>query len=480
VSTIRLVDSQTTVGNFVLLERLGEGGMGQVWKAEDRTLKRLVALKLMKAELAANAESRARFLREARLAASVDHVRIVRVFGADEDRGIPYISMELLQGEPLDAYLKREPKPPLPLVLKIAHQVSQGLAVAHQKGLIHRDIKPSNIWKEHLPNDKIRFKILDFGLAKSVEGDQLSTQSGRLLGTPLYMAPEQWRNSDVDHRADLYSLGVLFYFMVTGRYPFSGENHSQIARAIEMDDPVSPKELNPKLPSPLNTIILRLLHKDPNRRPSSALDIIEALEGLRDKQPLNEEWNFGSTSPATETRVDMTKTPSSPKPTEDSTAENGLPVWYWIQTLVSSLVILFLILVLREGKKQGEVTNQIREQLEESERQREILRVQYDELTKRAKPFLTAPNPWEDAIRRLTAEKDTLILQKQTLEEEVKARILQYETQEKLVQQVMKKSQQDADLLVKQREAAIADIGTIAKERDQIRFKYEELLKKLK
>jgi serine/threonine protein kinase/formylglycine-generating enzyme required for sulfatase activity len=271
------------LGNFRLIALLGEGGMGKVFVAEDLKLGRKVALKVMQPNVPKTEQERTkmRFLREARSAAQVEHERIVRIYQADEDRGVVFIAMELLQGEALERYLDREPLPALNFSVQVALHIAEGLAAAHQKGLIHRDIKPSNVWLEPILTKKnFRTKILDFGLAKPVEGESLLTASGQMMGTPAYMSPEQWRGKDVDERSDLFSLGVLFYQMTTAHFPFGGESYLEIARSVAMDDPAIPSELNPNIPPPISDLILRLLAKDKEKRPRNAQAVALLLEEL--------------------------------------------------------------------------------------------------------------------------------------------------------------------------------------------------------
>src|SRR5436190_10999147 len=204
------------------LKVLGQGGMGTVYLAEDTRLRREVALKTLRPELAAKPQAKERFLREARLAAAIDHDHIVHIYHVGEDRGIPFLAMQLLKGTSLEDLLKRSPTLKIKQVLRIGMQIAEGLAAAHQRGMIHRDIKPGNIWIE--PTGGGRVKILDFGLARISEGEVGITQSGTVLGTPAYMSPEQARGEKVDPRCDLYSLGCVLYRMATGELPLKGKD----------------------------------------------------------------------------------------------------------------------------------------------------------------------------------------------------------------------------------------------------------------
>jgi tRNA A-37 threonylcarbamoyl transferase component Bud32 len=279
------VDALGLIDGYRLIEKLGEGGMGTVYLAEDINLKRRVALKVMKPHVAAEQISRDRFLREARAAAALDHDNIVAIHGIGEDNGIPYLAMPLLKGQPLGTLLDRGPRPDLATILKIARDVALGLAAAHEQGLIHRDIKPDNIWIEPIGGDDsavhVRAKILDFGLARPrQEGQELLTQTGAILGTPSYMAPEQARGLPIDQRADLFSLGCVLYEMCAGRRPFTGADTMAVLTSLIADRPYEPRVVNPDIPQPLSNLIMLLLEKDVGRRPGSAKEVAEALRQI--------------------------------------------------------------------------------------------------------------------------------------------------------------------------------------------------------
>ena len=270
-------DELGRLGKYRILKILGHGGMGVVYKAEDPKLKRTVAIKAMLPTLAASASSGKRFLREAQAMAAVKHDHIVGIFDVDEDRGVPFMAMEFLEGEPLDERLKRDEELPLAEMLRMGREIARGLAAAHKRGLIHRDIKPANIWVE-APEDRV--KILDFGLARAAAQDAALTQQGSIIGTPAYMAPEQGRGDDVDARCDLFSLGVVLYRMCTGQQPFHGKDTVSTLMAVAMHEPTSPKELNAKLPRELSDLIMALLEKDPAKRTASADEVVKALQGM--------------------------------------------------------------------------------------------------------------------------------------------------------------------------------------------------------
>jgi WD40 repeat protein/serine/threonine protein kinase len=280
------------LGPYRVLRVLGAGGMGVVYQAEDPELQRLVALKAMLPALAASASARQRFLREARAAAAIKHDHIVAIYQVGQDRGAAFLAMEFLEGEPLDARLKRQPPLSLGEVLRIGRETALGLAAAHARGLVHRDIKPGNLWLERLvhglPGDAaartggepFRVKVLDFGLARSGEEQTQLTQQGAIVGTPAFMAPEQACGEKVDARCDLFSLGCVLYLLVTGTLPFKGADAISTLLAVATEIPRPPHEVAPGTPVELSDLVMRLLAKKPADRPASAQAVVEALAAI--------------------------------------------------------------------------------------------------------------------------------------------------------------------------------------------------------
>ena len=281
LSPARAADEIGRLGKYRVLSILGRGGMGVVLQAEDTLLKRPVALKAIKPSLAAGAAVRKRFFREARAMARLEHEHVVRLYEVNEEASVPYIAMELLSGEPLQKRLKREPVLPPSEALRIGREVAEVLAVAHAREMIHRDIKPGNIFLEGSAG---RVKLLDFGLVSAVEEDSRLTQSGTVLGTPAYMAPEQGRGDRVDCRCDLFSLGVVLYRMSTGREPFVGKDALTTIMAAANDIPPAPRVQNAKLPADLSDLIMRLLAKNPAER-GTAEQAVEALTRIQRGEP---------------------------------------------------------------------------------------------------------------------------------------------------------------------------------------------------
>ena len=265
------------LGPYRVLKVLGAGGMGVVFRAEDPHLERMVALKAMLPSMASSSTAKERFFREAKAAAALKHPHIVTIFQVGEDRGAPFLAMEYLEGEPLDDRLKRETRLPVPEILRIGREIAKGLAAAHEKGLIHRDIKPANLWLE---GKEGHVKILDFGLARAMGDTTHLTQSGAIIGTPAYMAPEQAGGKQVDSRCDLFSLGCVLYCMCTGERPFKGHDTISTLMAIATENPPPPVSLNLELPTELSDLVMQLLAKKADDRPESAKMVAETLQEI--------------------------------------------------------------------------------------------------------------------------------------------------------------------------------------------------------
>jgi non-specific serine/threonine protein kinase len=280
-----------TLSHYRITAPLGAGAMGDVYRATDTKLGREVALKVLPAEMASSPERLERFQREAQALATLDHPGIVTVYSVEEADGVHFLTMQLVEGEPLDR-LVVEGGLPVDRLLAIADSLAEALTAAHGRGIVHRDLKPANVMVTH----DGRVKVLDFGLAKmttprpeagsSELPTQLQTQEGAVMGTVPYMSPEQLRGRALDHRSDLFSFGVLLYEMSTGRRPFTGESSPELASAILRDSPTPPDELRPELPEALARVIWRSLEKSPDARYASAEQLLEALrQGAKDAKP---------------------------------------------------------------------------------------------------------------------------------------------------------------------------------------------------
>jgi len=280
-----LPDSETNsgppkLGTYRIIREIGRGGMGVVLEADDEDLNRRVALKVMAPELAKDPQARARFLREARAAAAIDHENVVPIYHVGEENGVPFLVMPLLRGESLHARLERNGPLPPAEVSRLGREMAAGLAAAHARGLVHRDIKPANIW---LDAETGRAKILDFGLARSADGTDGLTIPGAMPGTPAYMAPEQVDGKPADARSDLFSLGATLYQCATGQRAFAGPTLMAILKAVTAHHPPPPHQLNPTVPAPLSDLIVRLLAKDPSARPQLAREVADELATIAEK-----------------------------------------------------------------------------------------------------------------------------------------------------------------------------------------------------
>ena len=279
-----------TLAHYRVLHRLGAGGMGDVYAAEDTKLKRHVALKVLPPELADDPERRQRFEREAETIAALDHPNIVTIFSVEESAGRLFLTMQLVAGRTLGDAI---PAGGMAVedFFEIAAQVVSAVDAAHRKGVTHRDLKPANV----MVSGEGRVTVLDFGLAKtgvSALGDaatelggatraQQLTRAGQIMGTVAYMSPEQAQGLQIDSRSDIFSLGSLFTEMLTAQTPFAGDNRSAIISAILKDAPRSVVDVRGDIPNHLGRILLRCLEKDPERRYQTAQDVANDLEDLQ-------------------------------------------------------------------------------------------------------------------------------------------------------------------------------------------------------
>jgi len=283
--------SELLIGGFLLLEKIGEGGMGKVYRARQLNLDRIVALKVVRRDLLANPKVLQRFHREARMAAALDHPNIVRLYDADRVDGNYFLSMEFVRGSDLNQVIRSLGSLPVQQTVRFVMQIAAGLQHAHERGLVHRDIKPSNLFVTE-PEDSGKtakrtqptVRILDMGLARVAaglddEGVSQVTISGMVVGTPDFMSPEQARNSSsVDARADLYSLGCTFHYMLTGGPIFPGGTPIEKMLRHQIEAPIPTVSYRPDLPSGIGSIIDKLLSKEPRDRYQTAGELIAALD----------------------------------------------------------------------------------------------------------------------------------------------------------------------------------------------------------
>jgi len=344
------------IGRYEVLEIIGRGGMGLVYKARDPNIGRLVALKIIKLDFDADekmaAEMRERFRREAAAAGTMQHPNIVSVYDAGEADGVPFIALEYVEGETLEKMIRPGELLPLTRVAAIIGQVASGLAFAHERGIIHRDVKPANV----IVTPTGTAKIMDFGIAR-IQGSEL-TQKGMVMGSPAYMAPEQITGSGSDARSDVFSLGVVLYQLLTGEKPFPGDNPTSVSYRILRTDPVEPSKLNPLIDPAFNRIIAKALAKRPEDRYQNALELAQDLEALAAGRPLAGAGNTGETTMISAAAADEPKAPADPNSTQPQAAwvdpapapapAAGRPRWLIPAAAgVAILILLALLLLLR-------------------------------------------------------------------------------------------------------------------------------------
>src|SRR6202166_25554 len=277
------MDTPKKIGRYEILEELGHGAMGTVYRAKDPAMDRVVALKTIISLMLASEQAgdfRERFYREARAAGALTHPGIVPVFDVGEHEGLPFLVMEFISGKTLADTVKKGERLTLDRVCEIGQKIAEALGYAHQHGVVHRDIKPANILLTSKETHGIeRPKITDFGVAKLAAGH--TTLTGQILGTPAFMPPEQFTGAPVDGRADIFSLGVVLYWMATGEQPFPGESVTAVSYKVGQTEPVPPPKLNPSLPAKLESIILKCLAKNPAERYQSGDELSRDLGQVR-------------------------------------------------------------------------------------------------------------------------------------------------------------------------------------------------------
>ena len=268
------------LGLYRVLALIGKGGMGQVFRAEDMRLKRIVALKLMQPKLASTAASRKRFIEEARSMAAVQHDNVATIFEVGVEDGVPFMAMELLEGESLKDAFRAGRKFETKEILRLGKEVASGLAAAHECGLIHRDVKPANIW---IQQPSGRAKILDFGLAIAGNSFDPFVSRGTLVGSPGFLSPEQARNEALDDRTDLYSLGAVLFMLCSGGLPLTAGSISAQLIAIICYTPTSLTDFKPEIPVALSELIDQLLLKEPKDRPATASAVAQRLNKITEE-----------------------------------------------------------------------------------------------------------------------------------------------------------------------------------------------------
>jgi len=278
-----LTTGSTFAGRYQIIEELGKGGMGKVYKVLDTKIKEKVALKLLKPEIASDKKTIERFSNELKFARKIVHKNVGRMYDINEEKGTHYIAMEYVPGEDLKSFIRRSGQLTVGKAITIAKQICEGLAEAHRLGVVHRDLKPQNIMIDKEGNAR----IMDFGIARSLKAEGI-TDAGVMIGTPEYMSPEQVEGKEANQRSDIYSLGVILYEMVTGRVPFEGDTSLTIAMKHKSEIPINPKEINAQIPEDLSHMILRCMEKDKEKRHQGAKEVFSELERIEKGIPTTE------------------------------------------------------------------------------------------------------------------------------------------------------------------------------------------------
>jgi len=333
-------------GDYRLLRRLGSGGMGQVYLAEQLSLKRDVALKLIRSDLQDTETARRRFQAEAEAVARLNHPNIVQIYQLGEADGFRFMVLEYVEGRNLRQYLERKGPPDLAICLSIMRQVALALQRAHEVGIVHRDIKPENI----LLTRKVEVKVADFGLSRffAPEGPALHlTQSGVTVGTPLYMSPEQVQGQTVDHRSDIYSFGVTCYHLLAGEPPFQGKTAFDVALKHVQEEPPPLSAYRPDLPPELCALVHKMMAKRPEQRYQSVREILRDLNRIREQ--INHAAGTGKAPAELHLSLSGLKTDSQNQsqlpPAQQATAPfplqtQGVRLRWWVVVLVGLLGVV--------------------------------------------------------------------------------------------------------------------------------------------
>ena len=333
-----------SISHYKIIEKLGEGGMGVVYKAEDTKLKRTVALKFLPSHLAASEQDKARFVQEAQAASALNHPNICTIYSIDEHEGQLFIAMEYVDGQTLrdKANRRGEVTSPLPMkqAIDIGIQIAEGLAAAHEKGIVHRDIKPENIM---VRKDGIA-QIMDFGLAKLRGNVSRLTKEGSTVGTAGYMSPEQVQGQDADHRSDIFSLGVLLYELLTGQLPFKGVHETALSYEIVNVDAPPMSSIQPDIDPNLDAIVLECLEKDQNERTQSAKQVAIDLKRYRRESSRQRVSRITAARPVNQTPADHFSSSGAPAQSEPMVRFTASKVVTILAIASTLLAMLFLFM----------------------------------------------------------------------------------------------------------------------------------------
>jgi len=325
----------TFARRYQVIEEIGKGGMGKVYKVLDTELNEKVALKLLSPEIVADKETIERFRNELKFARKITHKNVCRMYDLSREEGAYYITMEFVPGENLKSTIRRIGQLPVGKSISIAKQVCEGLVEAHKLGVMHRDLKPQNIMVDEEGNAR----IMDFGIARSLKTKGI-TDAGVIIGTPEYMSPEQAEVKEVDQRSDIYSLGVILYEMVTGKVPFEGDTALSIAMKHKSEEPQPPKEVNAQIPEDLNSLILRCMEKDKAKRYQKAEELLSELTQI-DK------------GISTTEKILVEKKPKAEVPRKPFQAFL-IPAIITLAAIIVIVSFLFFGRILRKGKPEAE------------------------------------------------------------------------------------------------------------------------------
>jgi serine/threonine-protein kinase len=333
--------TEQTLGEFRILRRIGRGGMSEVYLAQQTSLNRNVALKVLRPDLVSDETHVKRFRTEALAAAGLNHPNIIQVFSVGTENGIEYIAQEYVQGYNLRQFLVRKGPPDLPVALHIMKQVASALSAAARAGIVHRDIKPENI----MVTPKGRVKVADFGLAQlTLQGERVNlTQVGITMGTPLYMSPEQVNGSKVDHQSDLYSFGVTAYHMLSGSPPFRGETAVSVAVQHIKNDPAPLEQSRPDLPILLSRIVHKLMAKNLADRYRTADAVLKDLKRVSEEQDDGHPSRSDAEMPTVEVSPQPTAAVSLSQPVHALVGLPDLSLRKQFKPLLSAMAVLFVL-----------------------------------------------------------------------------------------------------------------------------------------